>query len=176
MTTRPKAGPDPAATIDGRPAFAGRLFVLERLGIDTWDLHRLHPDPGELRTLGLHLDNMARELDNLDQELRRTAAGAIERLTKIRAGDHLDVQPHGVLRVLGSDLETLGARYHLAAEHLGQAVLQYRKAAERATAPPKPPRATAARSRASTTAPVPALGGTAATPVPTTGRAQVPRR
>ncbi|WP_395297285.1 hypothetical protein ACF9IK_30510 [Kitasatospora hibisci] len=176
MSTRPQTGPGPAATVGGRPAFAGRLFVLERLGIDTWDLHRLHPVPGELRTLGLHLDNMARELDNLDHELRRTAAGAIERLTKVRAGEHLDVQPHGVLRVLGSDLETLGARYHLAAEHLGQAVVQYREAAERAAAPPKPPRAVAAHSRASTTTPVPALGGTATTPVPATGAAREPRR
>ncbi|GAA2267073.1 hypothetical protein GCM10010430_60290 [Kitasatospora cystarginea] len=155
MSKSPTTGPAPATVIDGRPAFAGRRFVLERLGVDTWDLHRLHPDPGELRALGRHLGNMAHQLDSLDQELRRIAAGAIERLTRVRAGDHRDIQPQGVLRLLGSDLETLGSRYDLAAEHLGQAVLQYREAAERAAARPEPPRAVAARSHTSAAVAVP---------------------
>ncbi|MBV6695570.1 hypothetical protein KV557_00315 [Kitasatospora aureofaciens] len=163
MTKSPATGPAPAPVIDGRPAFAGRQFVLERLGIDTWDLHRLHPDLGELRALGRHLENMARQLDNLDQELRRTAAGAIERLTKVRTGNHRDIQPHGVLRLLGSDLETLGARYDLAAEHLGHAVVQYREATERAAARPEQPRSLAARSRTSTTTATPAVAGEALT-------------
>ncbi|KQV20919.1 MULTISPECIES: hypothetical protein [unclassified Kitasatospora] len=130
MTKNPASGPAPARLVDGRPAFAGRLLVLDRLGLDTYGLPDRHPEPGELRTLARLVERQAHRVDNFDDELRRNADHVITRLTRTRNGDHRDIQSWGVLRTLGSDIETLAARYDLAVEQLGMAIHLYRQANE----------------------------------------------
>ncbi|MFC9327895.1 hypothetical protein [Kitasatospora sp. NPDC057015] len=119
MTNGPATGPAPARQVNGAPAFAGRLLVLERLGLDTYGLADRHLEPGELRTLARLLSRQAQRVDDFDEQLRRTADHVIRRLARTRDGDHRDIQSWGVLRTLGSDIETLAARYDLAVEQLG---------------------------------------------------------
>ncbi|MFJ7278278.1 hypothetical protein [Kitasatospora sp. NPDC098663] len=153
MNRGPTTGPAPARLVTGAPDFAGRLAVVERLGMDTEDLLTLHEEPRELRTLAALISRQAARADELDQDLRQSAVYAIERLDRIRSGQHHEVQRYRVLRMLGTDLEASGARFDLATEHLGQAVFVYRKAAERLAQAPEVGRAVAARSRASAATP-----------------------
>ncbi|MGW3183255.1 hypothetical protein ACWDD9_28665 [Kitasatospora sp. NPDC001119] len=157
MTTiGPATGPAPAKLVDGAPAFAGRLLVLERLGLDTYGLADRHTEAGELRSLALLLARQAERVDDADQELRRHADFAIRRLERTRSGDHQEAERWGLLSSLGRDIETLAARYHLAVEHLGMAIHFYRQATEptptRTTAPE---RVLASRARTSATSTAP---------------------
>ncbi|GAA2119439.1 hypothetical protein GCM10009759_67530 [Kitasatospora saccharophila] len=144
-------GPAPAQMVGGTPAFAGRLIVLERLGLDTHDMLDRHPEPGELRTLAMLVRGQADRVDDADDELRRLAAYAISRLERTRNGDHRDARSSGLLRTLASDIETLAARYALSVEHLGRDLHTYREAAERSTGTEQPSRVQAAQVRSSTT-------------------------
>ncbi|MFF2955714.1 hypothetical protein ACFVVU_30755 [Kitasatospora sp. NPDC057965] len=163
-TTGPATGPAPATLVGGAPAFAGRLLVLERLGLDTYGLADRHTEPGELRSLALLLARQAERLDDADQELRRHAALAIRRLERTRSGDHRDVEQWGLLASLGRDIEALATRYHLAVEHLVMAVHFYRQATESPAAGATASRHAASRIRSSTTVPVAGVEVAAAGP------------
>ncbi|QKW20608.1 hypothetical protein HUT16_17395 [Kitasatospora sp. NA04385] len=157
------AGPAPARTLDGTPAFAGRLIVMERLGLDTYDMLDRHPDPGELRTLARLLRGQANRVDDADDQLRRLAASAITRLERTRNGDHMDIRSHGLLRTLATDIETLAARYDLGVEQLGRDLHAYRQAVERSTGTEQHSRTQAAQARSSAAA-APDAALTAAAP------------
>ncbi|MFC9331718.1 hypothetical protein [Kitasatospora sp. NPDC057015] len=130
MSRVPESGPAPAPSADGDPAFAGRLLVRERLGLDSHDLWHVHAEPGELRTLARLVQRQADRVDEADKELRRTADRLIARLARTKAGDHREIQSWGLLRTLGSDIETLAARYDFAVEQLGLAMHVYKQAAK----------------------------------------------
>ncbi|MCX4758758.1 hypothetical protein [Kitasatospora purpeofusca] len=173
MSTAAARGPAPARQVDGTAAFAGRLIVLERLGIDTYGLEDRHPEPGELRSLARALARHAQRVDDADEELRRAADLVIRRVTRSLNGDHRDVESWGLLRNLGNDIETRAARYHLAVEQLGMAVFLYRQAAERPDTTADNARREAALSRTGAAAPAvfhpPARLPASDPPAPTTG-------
>ncbi|MGW3228645.1 hypothetical protein [Kitasatospora sp. NPDC001095] len=176
MSKGPTTGPTPAKLVDGTPAFAGRLTVLARLGTEPEDLLRRHPEPGELRTLATLVSRQAERLDGLDQELRRSAAEVIGLLSPIRAGDHREIRHFGTLRSRGTDLETAGARFDLATEHLAQATYLYQEATKRLSGTPATARAVAARSRVTSTATPDTEGSSVASVQSSSAPHQAPRR
>ncbi|MFD7730497.1 hypothetical protein ACFV6F_08945 [Kitasatospora phosalacinea] len=175
MNAGPARGPAPARTLDGAPAFAGRLIVMERLGLDTYDMPDRHPEPGELRTLAQLVRRQANRVDDADDQLRRLAASAITRLERTRDGDHRDAQPWGLLRTLAADIETLAARYALSVEQLGCDLHTYRQAVERSTGTEQHSRAQAAHLR-STAATPGANDPVQSVPPGPLSRANTPRR
>ncbi|MEY9949581.1 hypothetical protein [Kitasatospora sp. GAS1066B] len=119
----------------GPPALAGRRMVQDKLGIDTRDLRRLHPGLDGPGALADHMERQARDLDQLDHQLRRLASDALDRLRAITRGDHSPIQSHGVLRILGSDIETTGARFDQARDGLETTIAFYRQATAEQLAP-----------------------------------------
>ncbi|MFF2657355.1 hypothetical protein ACFVUH_08310 [Kitasatospora sp. NPDC058032] len=171
-TVEPATGSAPATLVGGAPAFAGRLLVLEQLGHAPDTLLDRHPEPGAPRSLARLLYRHAERVDTLDDELRRTADQVIKRLSRTRGGDHRDIQPWGLLRALGSDIETVAARYHLAFEQLGLTVHLYRQA----LAPPADTqRRDAAQARTSAAIEVPAPGAALVSTAATTSAPPHPR-
>ncbi|MFD0259042.1 hypothetical protein ACFVH7_12310 [Kitasatospora indigofera] len=158
--------------IDGRPSFAGRQLVKEVLDLDTWGLERLHREPGSLQTLARAITHQAQLLDRIDDQLRRAAVSAIGRLTEVASGKSREIQSHGLLRLLGSDVETLAARYADMADLLRLSCAEYKLTVTELSEAPAPAhsrvKGSASAARARSTAPVGASGppATAAAPMP----------
>ncbi|MGW2397106.1 DUF4259 domain-containing protein [Kitasatospora sp. NPDC001664] len=149
LQEEPPPGPAPATEPRRqRRVFAGQRLVQERLGVeDAWDLPARHPKASLARGLAELLERQAGEVDTIDRELRTAASRAGETLTQVAEGNHTGVQTNGVLRFIGVELETLGARFALASRDLQDLVNRYEYAVANGTDQAVAQRSAAARTR-----------------------------
>ncbi len=144
----PASAPEPAAPRPQRRVFAGQQLLRDRFGVeDALDLHARHPKESTAHALAELLERQSYEVDTLDRELRATASRAGETLAQVAEGKHGAVQPNGVLRFTGVELETLGARFAPANIDLQELANRYEYAATNKTDQAAAPRPAAARTR-----------------------------